>query len=229
MTDRNFEVGWKTTDWFDGHVHTELDAFYTQYYNFQVILSNPQLPDPSTTDEYNLPGTTVEEGLEGEAQATFGQFSGTASLGLLKSNIGNIYERDGRQPGAFGTCNLSTGGADPLCVNLKGHPITYAPSATYNIALQYIFNLDNGDTLTPRVSFAHTSGQWASLFDNVSLGDRLNARNPLGGQLAYQTGDWIVSLYGDNLTDEQYITANDSGGLYAGAPRTFGIRAFKTF
>ena len=228
VTDRNFEFGWKATDWFGGHVHAQLDAYYTQYYNFQVALSDPATAHLSY--ETNLPGTTLEYGIEGELQASFGQFSATGSFGLLKSKLADIFLSDPRYAAfASGTCDPKTGGTDPYCVSMKGRPMTYAPTATYNIALQYVFNFANGDTLTPRVNFAYTSGQYASLFGNVALGDRMNARNLVGGQLALTTGSWIWTLYGDNLTNDQYIQANDSGLLYAGAPRTFGIRLLKVF
>jgi iron complex outermembrane receptor protein len=230
VTDINYEVGWKTTDWFDGHVHTELDAYYTTYDHFQVALENPTIPN--TTDEFNLPQSTINYGFEGEIQATFGQFSFTSALGLLRSQLGNYYLGDPRYNNTtFGTCDISPTGShtNPACVDVKGHQMTYAPSATFNLSAQYVFNLASGDTLTPRLSYAHTSGQWATLFDNAALGDKLNPRDLLGGQLAWQTGTWILSLYGENLTDEQYVSANDSGGLYAGPPRTFGIRVNKVF
>ena len=228
VTDRNFEVGWKATDWFDGHVHAELDGFYTQYFNFQVALSDPKTANVSY--ETNLTGTTLEYGVEGELQASFGQFSATTSFGFLKSQLPSIWLSDPRYAAlTSGTCDPYTGGTDPYCHSMKGHPMTYAPTATFNIAAQYTFDLDNGDALIPRLSFAHTSGQWASLFDNESLGDRMNARNLIGGQLEWRRGAWSFILYGDNLTDDHYIQANDAGGLYAGPPRTFGIRLSKTF
>jgi iron complex outermembrane receptor protein len=228
VTDTNYEVGWKATDWFDGHVRSQIDAYYTTYDHFQVGLEDPVIPN--TTDEYNLPKPTINYGMEVEVQAAFGQLSFTGALGLLKSKLGNFWAADPRfNQITVGTCDQATGGTNPACVNLKGHPITYAPTVTYNFTAQYIFNLDNGDTLTPRVNFAHTSGQWASLFDNASLGDRLGVRDILSAQLAWTMGTWIWTLYGDNLLDKQYVTAVDSGGLYAGPPRQFGIRLLKPF
>ena len=100
---------------------------------------------------------------------------------------------------------------------------------TYNLGVQYEFPLANGDSLTPRINFAYVAPQWASIFDNRALGDRLGARTLLGGQLEYQRGSWLITLYGDNLTDEQYVSSNNSGGLYAGPPRQFGIRLTKVF
>jgi iron complex outermembrane receptor protein len=234
VTDTDYELGWKRNSWFEGHLRTEIDAFYTDYDHFQVILSNPSIP--MQTFEINLPSTTKIYGAEAETQGSFGQFSFTASVGLLKSSLGNFYAIDPRYntlaqifnpPGA--TCNPVTGGPNPYCVNLKGHPITYAPSLTYNLSVQYVFNLDNGSSLTPRVNFAHVSSQWASMFDNTALGDRLGVRDLLGAQLEYSMGTWLVALYGDNILDKQYVASNNSGGLYAGPPRQYGIRLTKIF
>jgi iron complex outermembrane receptor protein len=227
VTDADYEFGWKNSV-FAGHLRSELDTFYTDYNHFQVTLSDPRVP--FNTYEVNLPKTTTIYGLEGQTEASFGHFSITGTFGLLKSSIANFWAVDPRYNLlASGTCNAQTGGSDPYCVNVKGHPVTYAPSVTYNMGVQYEFELPSGDTLTPRLSFAHISGQWASIFDNPALGDRLGARNLLGAQLQYQTGSWLVTLYGDNLTDEQYVASNNSGGLYAGAPRQFGIRLTKVF
>ena len=234
VTDTDFEAGWKRSSWLDGHLRTELDAFYTDYDHFQVTLSDPNAP--MNTYEINLPKTTKIYGAEGDAEASFGQFSLNANIGLLKSSIGNFWTIDPRYSllaGAFTaplfTCNANTGGNNPYCVNVKGHPITYAPDFTFNVGAQYAFKIGNGDTLTPRISFAHVAPQWASIFDNPALGDTLGARNLLGAQLEYETGSWLFALYGDNLTNQQYVASNNSGTLYAGAPRMFGIRITKVF
>ncbi|HWA89491.1 MAG TPA: TonB-dependent receptor [Rhizomicrobium sp.] len=237
VTDTDYEIGWKRNSWFDGHLRTEVDAFYTTYDHFQVTLARPSAPN--TTYEINLPNTTKIYGLEGEAQANFGKFSFTANVGLLKSELGDFWAVDPRYgivanffyPGSTHTCDPLKGPSlpDPYCVNVKGNPMTYAPSFTYNLSAQYIFDLGNGDTFTPRANFAHVSGQWASIFDDPAVGDRLGVRDLLGAQLEYQRDNWLLTLYGDNLTDQQYVVSNNSGGLYAGLPRQFGIRLTKTF
>jgi iron complex outermembrane receptor protein len=234
VTDTDYEAGWKRSSWFNGHLRTELDAFYTDYNHFQVTLSDPNTP--LSTYEINLPKATVLYGAEGEAQAVFGNLSFTGNLGLLKSKIANFWTIDPRYSllaspyvAPFYTCDPAKGGNNPYCVNVKGNPITYAPSVTYNLAAQYTFHVGGGDTLTPRISFAHVAPQWASIFDTPDLGDRLGARNLLGAQVEYETGSWLIALYGDNLTNQQYVTANNSGGLYAGNPRQFGVRVTKVF
>ena len=89
VTDTDYELGWKRNSWFDGHLRTEVDAFYTDYNHFQVTLSDPAVP--LNTYEINLPATTTIYGAEAEAQASFGQFSFTGTIGLLKSFIGNFW------------------------------------------------------------------------------------------------------------------------------------------
>jgi iron complex outermembrane receptor protein len=228
VTDINYEAGWKASDWFNGHVRTELSSFYTSYDHFQISLADPNFPNQSY--EINLPHPTAIYGLEGESQANFGQLSFTATLGLLKSSVGNYWAVDPRYNLlAVGTCDPNVGGTDPYCVNVKGHPITYAPSVTYNFGVQYAFDLDNGQTLTPRLSFAHVAGQWASIFDNTGLGDRLGVRDILGAQLEWKMNSLVWTLYADNATDDRYIASNNSGLLYAGPPRQFGIRLLKAF
>ena len=228
VTDTDYEVGWKRTSWFDGRIQTQLNAFYTEYKDFQITLSDPLVP--LQTYEINLPKSTSMYGVEGEAQASFGSLSITATIGWLKSKLANFWAVDPRNRYlASGTCDPSTGGADPYCVNVGGNPITYAPKFTYNFNIQYIISVGNGDTLTPRINFAHVSSQWASIFDDPALGDRLDARNLVGAQLAYQAGEWYVTLYGTNLANKQYVASNNSGGLYAGPPRQYGIRVSRTF
>jgi iron complex outermembrane recepter protein len=235
VTDTDYEAGWKRTSWFDGHLNTELDAFYTDYDHFQITLSDPATP--FSTYEINLPRQTKIYGVEGETQANFGQFSFTATAGLLKSSLPNFWTIDPRYnvlaspytAAAGYSCAPSTGGNNPFCVSVKGNPITYAPSFTYNLSAQYVFDLGHEDTLTPRVSFAHVSSQWASIFDNRALGDRLGARDLLGAQLEYDFGSWSATLYGDNILNKQYVASNNSGALYAGTPRQYGIRLTKTF
>jgi iron complex outermembrane receptor protein len=235
VTDTDYELGWKRTSWFDGHLRTQVNAFYTSYDHFQVTLARPDAPN--ATYEINLPNTTKIYGLEGETQANFGQLSFTATVGLLKSELGDFWSVDPRYgivagvfyPGV--TCDPLKGPSspDPYCMNVRGNPMTYAPSFTYNLSAQYIFNIGNGDTLTPRINFAHVAGQWASIFHDPTVGDYLGTRDLLGLQLEFQTRGWLVTVYGDNVTDEQYVVSNNSGGLYAGLPRQFGIRLLKSF
>jgi len=210
-----------------GHLRTQIDGFYNDYRNFQVIIGYPAFPVFGF--ELNVPNKTVIYGVEAEAQAVFGSLSFDAGLGLLHSSLGLFYATDPRQA-AFVPCNPATGPASPSCINLKGREQTYAPNFTVNVGAQYDFALMNGDHITPRINFGHVSAQWATLFENVARGDRIEERNILGAQLEWaHRGGFAATLYATNLTDQHYVGAINTGLRLAGPPRQFGLRVHKDF
>ena len=84
----------------------------------------------------------------------------------------------------------------------------------------------------PRADFSHTSGVWATIFEDAALGDRINARNLVNTQLTLATGPWSVTGYATNLTNQHYVAAVDQLTVAlrrAGPPRQYGIRVNRTF
>lgn len=221
----DYEIGWKSS-MLDNHLRTQLGAYYNNFEHFQVITPIPNTPTQST--ETNTPSGTKLYGLEASAQAVFGDFSFNVGLGLSKSELGTFYAQDPRLP-IVGTCNPSIGPATTSCVNLKGHPQTYAPDTTFNVLAAYNFHLPNGDLLTPSANYSHISDQWGTLFDNMAAGDYLAARNVWGATLAWTHGDIVTTLYGTNLGDDHYVAALLPPIRMAGAPRQFGVRVMKPF
>ncbi len=227
----SYEAGWKAT-LLDGHLRTDVDAYYNSYRNFQVSVGYPFLA--TFPFELNDPNPSKIYGVEGEADAVFGQFSFNLGLGLMHSELGTFFANDPRivPPTLQPTCDPKigvSGAATQYCLNVGGHPQAYAPNFTFNVGAQYEFSLGGGDTLTPSVNYGHMSDQWATLFDNADFGDKLQARNILGGQIAWTHGTWIAALYGTNLTDQHYTAAANSGVRWVGAPRQYGIRITKVF
>ncbi|MEJ0026872.1 MAG: TonB-dependent receptor [Rhizomicrobium sp.] len=225
-----YEGGWKAT-LFGGHVRSTLDAYYNDYKDFIVTVSYPALTLPVSgfLTEVNDPNTTKVYGLEGEIEAVFDKLSFGLGLGLNHSSLGTFYAVDSRPGGSGAVCDPATGPATPNCVNLKDKPLSYAPSVSFDVNLQYQFDLENGDKLTPRANFGHVSGQWATIFDVASLGDKLSPRDLLGAQLEWAHNDYVVTLYGTNLTDQHYEAALLYPLRFAGSPRQFGIRVMKVF
>jgi iron complex outermembrane receptor protein len=221
----DYEIGWKSK-FFDNHLRTQLGAYYNDFKNFQVSIPLPN--NPQFTTELNNPNSTKLYGFEASAQAVFGDFSVNGGLGLEHSALGTFYTEDARV-GVGGVCDQNTGPSSPSCINLKGHPQTYAPDFTFNISAAYNFKLASGDLITPSVNFAHISDQWGTLFDNRAAGDYLAARDILGASLAWTHGSIVTSLYGYNLNDDHYISAISAPVRFAGAPRQFGISVMKTF
>jgi iron complex outermembrane recepter protein len=244
----SYELGWKSR-WLDGHLSAQINGFYNNYDKFQVIVGYPAVPVFGF--ELNVPNPTTIYGFEAQINAAFGGFQVDGGLGILNSSLGKLYANDPRIPATlvwdptngyyYWPCEPKTGPAGPpptaikplgggqSCFNLKGNDQTYAPDLTANIGVQYEFAFLDTDTLTPRVSFAHVSEQWATLFENKSLGDRLSARNIWNAQIAWRHNEFIMTMYGTNITDENYVGALNSGLRFAGPPAQFGLRVMKSF
>jgi iron complex outermembrane receptor protein len=223
---QSFEAGWKA-NFAGGHIRTTIDGFYNNYKGFQVIVGYPTLPVFGF--EINVPNTTKIYGFEAEIDVKFGGFSFDAGVNVLHSELGQFYALDTRSGLSFSACDPATGPASTTCINLKGRQQTYAPNATFNVGAAYEFDLGNGDKLTPRVNFGHIAPQWATLFENPAQGDRLNDRNILGAQIAWQHKSWTVTAYGTNLTNQHYVGALNSGLDFAGPPRQYGVKVLKIF
>ena len=97
------------------------------------------------------------------------------------------------------------------------------------MGVQYVFHLDEVNTLTPRLNYAHVSEQWATLFEDEARGDLVEPRDIFNAQLAWGHDDIVVTLYGTNLTDEHYVAAVNSGLRFVGPPRQYGLRVLKAF
>jgi iron complex outermembrane recepter protein len=79
------------------------------------------------------------------------------------------------------------------------------------------------------LNYGYVGPQWATLFDNASLGDHLAGRSISGAQLAWQHEKFVTTLYGTNLTDQHYVGALNSGLRFAGFPRQYGLRFLMSF
>jgi iron complex outermembrane recepter protein len=220
----DYEIGWKGS-WASGHVRTQLNAYRNEYDKFQVIIGYPDFPVFGI--ELNTIGTTKISGFEAQVQALFGGFSLDAGLGAMSTELGTFYATDPRLATTV-SCDPATGPESATCINLKGTDQTYAPDFTFNIGMQYDFMVGK-DTITPRLNFGHVASQWATLFENESLGDKIEARNIFGGQIAWQHEDYTATLYATNLTDQHYVGALNSGLRFGGPPRQYGLRVTKTF
>lgn len=221
----SYEAGWKA-NWAGGHVRTTINGFYNEYKNFQVIIGYPTFPTFGI--ELNVEDKTRIYGFEAEAEFRFGALTLDAGINLLHSDLGSFFATDPRGPSVL-PCNPQTGPESITCIDLEGRRQTYAPNVTFNIGAEYVIALGNGDRVTPRANFGHIGNQWATLFENPTRGDRLEARNILNAQLAWQHRTWTVTAYGTNLTNQHYPASLNSGLYFAGAPRQYGIKVLKTF
>jgi iron complex outermembrane receptor protein len=221
----DYELGWKLNS-FDGHLRTQVDGFYDVYKNFQVTVGYPQLP--TFGFELNNSNPTHVYGFEAQTQAVFGDFALDAGTTIMHSSLGRFFATDPRIV-TVSPCDPQTGPSSSSCIDLTGHSQTYAPNFTFNIGGQYKFDLSPKDTLTPRVNFGYVAPQWATLFENPTLGDHLAGRDIFGAQLAWAHERFLTTLYGTNISDQHYVGALNSGLRFAGPPRQFGVRFLTSF
>jgi iron complex outermembrane receptor protein len=222
----DYELGWKSS-LFANHLHLQLGAYYNIFQHFQATVPLGNVPTQSA--EQNVAGHTKLYGVEASAQAVFGDLSFYSGLGLEHSQLGTFYTEDTRGGAPAVLCNPNSGPAVGACVNLSGHPQTYAPNFTFNVGAYYNFHLADGDKLTPGVTYSHISSQWATLYDNRAQGDFLTPRDIVGASLAWTHGPYVLTAYSYNLTDEHYVSAVVSPVRIAGAPRQFGLSLMRTF
>jgi iron complex outermembrane receptor protein len=221
----SFEAGWKA-NWAGDHLRTTVSGFYNNYDGFQVIIGYPTFPTFGI--ELNVPGTTHIYGTEAEAELHLGGFSLNAGINVLHSELGRFFASDPRLPSVV-ACDPEAGPASATCIDLKGRDQTYAPKFTFNIGAEYAIPVGANDTITPRLNYGHVGAQWATLFENPTLGDRLEDRNILNAQIEWQHGSWAVTGYATNLTDQHYPGALNSNLYFAGPPRQYGVRVHKNF
>ena len=222
---QSFETGWKGS-FLDGRLNTSVTGYYNRYRDFQVIIGYPLLPVFGI--EVNVPDTTKMYGAEAQVELHLGGFKFDAGVGFLHSSLGQFYATDPRGA-SLSSCDPEAGPESPTCIDLKGRDQTYAPEFTFNVGAEYRIPFANGDSLTPRVNFGHVAEQWATLFQNRSRGDLLEARNILNAQLEYRHGDWTVTAFGTNLTDQHYPGALNSNLYFAGPPRQYGLKVLRKF
>ena len=222
------EVGWKS-NFADGKGHLTMTGFYNDYKGFQVSVAYPLAPTFPVIG--NATGNTRVSGFEAEIDYKLGALTLDGGISIVDSSLGQFYAVDQRFLNVP-ACNQNTGPSSSSCINLQGRQLTYSPSLTYNFSAKYDMAAWDGK-LSTIVNFGYVAEQWASLFQNALYGDRLTERKILGAQMTYQKGGTSVTVYGTNLTNQQYVAAHwlvSSGNLdFAGPPRQYGIKLTQTF
>ena len=201
----NYEVGFKGR-FMDGKMQLMADVFYMDYQDQQksLALANPDgafgSEDPVEVVQ-NI-ASSVIWGIEAEFRASLweGGFV-SADLGYLQNEYDSYIFADPETPG--GTIDNS----DLL-------PTDYTPEWTLNLAVEHVFELGGGSTVTPRLNMHYESGfEWG-----VNAGEGWRRSDPksscyqdsfarFDGRVTYapSRGDWSISAIGGNLTDERII------------------------
>ncbi|MGH7104889.1 MAG: TonB-dependent receptor, partial [Acetobacteraceae bacterium] len=233
----DYEVGWKGT-LFGGHMRTQAGGYYINYQGMQYPIFDANEGNDTTVGDVteNLAASTIY-GIQVAEQSRFGGLGVDLAFDYNHSALGSILAvPDYQLPPNFNTpiahpqcysgarypAGVTCFNYDPYLVNLKGEANPYSPLITGNVGIDYRFHV-GGSVLDPRVSFSHTDRQWDSIFQD-SRYNLMPARNLWDASVSWMTGEWIVRIYGTNLTNRTYIIAGGNPTIYYGAPRQEGIQ-----
>lgn len=222
----SYEAGWKST-LLGGRIRTQISGFYNEYANFQF---NVIEPTTGFTGVQNLSSVKIK-GAEAQVQGRFGGFGFDANVAYVHSKLAAVMFVDDRLPGAGSLGPQCPPGVpnNPTCFNYTtkaggGGPNLYAPKWTWNLGVDYRFELGGGTTLTPRLNWSYLGSQFTSLAYSPAT-DLLPSRRLLSGMVTLRTGDGLkVELFGTNLTNRRYISGQFGLNEFYGAPREYGVR-----
>ena len=233
----DYEIGLKST-LADGHIRTQIDAFYMDYRNLQ--LTSYIVPSgPGGVVGVTNAGKATIDGFEAQAQSRFSSLGVDLNFAYVHSSLGKtLYVNPNLLPGAGNVplgpqCPPGTAGSascfdyGPATSDLSGRQTPYSPELTISGGIEYGITVPGG-ALTPRVDYSFTSHQWQSA--QQLPGDYMTARHLMTAKLTYTTGTWMFQAYGTNLLNEIYVAGSTYGpSNFLGNPRQYGFRVAKSF
>ena len=198
----SYEAGVKST-WLDDRLRTNLAAFFYDYTDLQVN---------QFTGVSNFITNAAESEISGAELDLLWQPSGSFAIDLVLAYLDATYE------------DYFNGQVD-----LSGNRMPKAPEFTASGGLEYQTTLAGAGSLMLRIEARYQSDTNFDQFETPELvQDSYTLAN---ARLTYESEDarWRVSLYGNNLGDEEYVqsmvrvdTVFGTIATYA-APRTYGV------
>ncbi|GAB5457894.1 MAG: TonB-dependent receptor [Henriciella sp.] len=220
-----YEVGMKATTWQE-RVRLNLSAFHYDYENLQAQDSIANQPIIRNVGKAEIDGLEVEF-----AALLSDNFSIDGAVTFLDATY---TEGELTEP------LLPAPAADPagsVVTDLAGNNLTRAPELKYNVGAQFMTDSFNGGEFTARVDYSWQDQIYFTVF-NLNAASQ-DSYGTLKARATYRTADekYSVSLFGDNLTDEEYftnqiLTGTTYGAQFVGnlgAPQTFGIELTATY
>lgn len=216
-TSWDYEAGLKTR-LFDDRLVLNVDAFYTQYTNFQAQTYLYDQADPALSAfVLDNAGGLKTEGFEADAQyrpvhdLTFtGSFT-YAPARFTKYSVPCTTGPAGAGPwvnqpipGGPAACVAGPGGQ--LLFNAAGYPLSNAPDYSYMLAADYHHDFAGGYTFTANVNWNWRSSEYTVVADPNTI---VPAYGLLGGSLGIgpTDGRWKLSVFGRNLLNQYFVSA----------------------
>jgi iron complex outermembrane receptor protein len=217
----SYEVGVKS-EFADRRVRLNLAVFSMKYDDIQKILNesfDPDGPGPQPPTS----GQVVRNAAAATIQGAEAELSWRASEALsIDASLGYTDAKYDEFPGTDVT---GDGIPDPaLAKQLKFEKV---PEFTGYAGANYVLPVGTDDTVTLRGSYSYTSKFYTDQLNRFWLAQ--DAFGLFDASVTFARGErWQVSLWGKNLTDEEYIDfAADVGTLgswvFGGEPRRYGV------
>jgi iron complex outermembrane receptor protein len=207
-----------------GRVTANLGVFYYDYKDLQV----GKVVNLSAT-VVNAAKATIQ-GAEAEVRAVLGGgFELDAGLAWLDTEYDEFVTEDPGWPGAAGCGSLVTA---PREISLAGCELPRSPELQGNLGLQWSAPVGNGE-LRLRGDYLYRDDQFFTQFNRAQIAQ--DSYGIVNARIGYRGPDdrWGVTVYGDNLADEDYFTTVLESGVAAagtvvpqavvGPPRTYGV------
>lgn len=200
-----YEIGSKNK-FVDGRALANLTAFYYDYTDLQVFRLTGDGP---LTD--NAAESTIW-GLEGEFEFMLSEsFVVDASFGYLDATYDEyIVERP------------------PPTQSFAGKTLNYSPEWTGHVGAEYRTSVGNAE-LVVRGDWSYRSETY---FDRANTDfDTQESYSLFNARIRYDAGKWFADIFGQNLTDEEYLIGQLINPPFAcgcrtmnvGPPRTYGV------
>jgi len=209
----NLELGLKST-WLDSRLRFNAAVFSYEYEDLQEYV---QVNDPSSGVSRALIRNQDAKGKGVEMDLTWAaseHLTLSANYSYLDTEVTDYELLE----------------SETEADNREGEGLVNAAKNSYNIGAEYRFPLGASGELSLRMDYSYvgrreiapiTSGDPAaqSLVDQY-VDDLTDPYNNLSARVTYEDngGHWRVSLWGQNLTDEEYIYALDEGSATIGSP-----------
>ncbi|MBT3637302.1 MAG: TonB-dependent receptor [Opitutae bacterium] len=121
----------------------------------------------------------------------------------------------------------------PALSNLNGKQLTFVPSHSLSLLLSH--ELDNGLSYQVGSRTIGKSYYWDNTGTNSD--DNIGAYTLIDAGIGYEINDWDITVFGTNLTDEEYYTSlvstlgfgNGNAPGVAGSPRVIGLSISREF
>jgi iron complex outermembrane receptor protein len=239
----DIEIGWKGT--LGRGLYAEFGIYDMSYEDMQLsVFQTSAVEGRQLTSNV---GDSSIKGWEGSIRAVIGQLGVNASIAYSDSELADLTTVDTRAlpPAGLGqpypgdsskgcTPTVATTGTcfdyTPYRLSLSGTESPFAPKVTYTLGLDYAFQLENGATLTPALSYNFSDSAYSSLLQSPNDNFfRTDERKLTNFSVTFEKDAWDIQFFATNATDRLFIEGVSGNSVLYGDPRVVGLRGSMTF